>query len=53
MDILQTSCNSAVQKAVFAQIAKGGYQLPSIASLKLESVGECGPLAMAGNTTQF
>jgi hypothetical protein len=52
MVMLQTSCNAAVQKAVLAQIAKGGYQLPAIASLKLESVGKCGPLAMAGNSTQ-
>jgi len=47
--MLQTSCTTAVQKAVLAQIAKGGYQAPSIATLKLESVGTCGPLALAGN----
>ena len=51
--MLQTSCNPAVQKAVIAQIAKGGYQLPAISTLKLQSVGKSGPLALAGNTTQF
>lgn len=51
--MLQTSCTPAVQKAILAQIAKGGYQAPSVSSLKLESVGKSGPLALAGNTTQF
>jgi hypothetical protein len=47
--MLQTSCNTAVQKAVLAQIAKGAYQAPSVSTLKLDSVGRCGPLALAGN----
>jgi hypothetical protein len=49
--MLQTSVNQSVQKAVLAQIAKGGYLCPSISSLKLESVGKVGPLAFAGNAT--
>lgn len=50
--MLQSTCNTAVQKAVLAQVSKGGYQLPSMTRLNLESVGKSGPLAMAGNTTQ-
>lgn len=49
--MLHSSCNPEVQKAVLAQIAKAGYQLPSLSTLKLESVGRSGPLAFAGNTT--
>jgi hypothetical protein len=49
--MLQTSTTPAVQKAVIAQIMKGGYQCPSVSSLKLESVGKVGPLAFAGNAT--
>ncbi len=51
-NVLHTVGNTAVQKAVLAQVAKGGYQLPSLSSLKLESVGKSGPLAFAGNTIQ-
>lgn len=47
--MLQTTSSTAVQKAVLAQIAKGGYQLPSVSTIKLESVGKTGPLAFAGN----
>jgi hypothetical protein len=46
--MLQTSTSPSIQKAVLAQIAKNGYQCPSISSLKLESVGKVGPLAFAG-----
>lgn len=47
--VLQTVTSTTVQKAVLAQVAKGGYQLPSMSSLKLESVGKSGPIAFAGN----
>lgn len=47
--MLQTTSSDAVRKAVLAQIAKSGYQLPAISSLKLDSVGKSGPLAFAGN----
>jgi hypothetical protein len=46
--MLQTSTTPEIQKAVLAQVAKSGYQFPSISSLKLESVGKVGPLAFAG-----
>lgn len=46
--VLQTVVNPVMQKAVLAQIAKAGYQLPAVSSLKLESVGKVGPLAFAG-----
>jgi len=49
--MLQTTTSPVVQKAVLAQIAKSGYQFPSMSSLKLESVGKSGPLAFAGNAT--
>ena len=47
--MLHTSTTPAIRSAVLAQIAKAGYQLPSVSSLKLESVGKSGPLAFAGN----
>lgn len=47
--MLQTTSSPAIQKAVIAQIAKSGYQCPSVSSVKLESVGKVGPLAFAGN----
>lgn len=47
--MLQTTSSPAIQKAVIAQIAKSGYQCPSMSSVKLESVGKVGPLAFAGN----
>jgi hypothetical protein len=48
--MLQTTCDAAAQKAILAQIGKGAYQAPSVSTLKLDSVGKCGPLALAGNT---
>ena len=47
--MLQTSTSPAVQKAVTAQVAKSAYQRPMVVSLKLESAGNAGPLAFAGN----
>lgn len=47
--MLQISTSPATRAAVLAQIAKGGYQLPSVSSLKLESVGISGPITFAGN----
>jgi hypothetical protein len=47
--MLHASTVPAIQKAVLAQIAKSGYQSPSISSLKLGLVGKVGPLALAGN----
>ena len=41
----------SVQAAVRGQIIKGIYEAPSVSTLSLKSVGKCGPLALAGNTT--
>lgn len=49
--MLQTVSSSAVQKAVLAQVGKGGYQAPAVASLRLDMVGQNGPLAFAGNVS--
>ena len=43
--------STPVRAGVLAQLAKGGYQAPSVISFPVEALGKSGPLSLAGNTT--
>lgn len=38
-----------VRAAVIAQLAKGGFKLPSLQSFNLDKVGKTAPVLQAGN----
>ena len=41
--------SSSVKAAIAAQIAKGGYKLPSLQSFRIEEYGNVGAVLYAGN----
>jgi hypothetical protein len=50
IDMLNTASIPA-RSGVLAQLAKGGYQAPSVISFPVEALGKSGPLSLAGNST--